>query len=109
MHQSALLGQSLLWRSLGRSLRAFVSACATQLLLQLRLSRTTLEKRGQKANFDRTKICLFVQIEHHNIKIQRNPAKRENMQKSKMSGGGKNPLNKSNFTIDSSIKELKRC
>jgi hypothetical protein len=36
----------------------------------LRLSRTTLEKRGQKANFDRTKICLFAQRTHKNQRCQ---------------------------------------
>jgi hypothetical protein len=34
VHQSALLGQGLLWRSLGRSLLANFNACAAQLLLQ---------------------------------------------------------------------------
>jgi len=31
MHQSALLGQGLLWRSLGRSLRANFIVCAARL------------------------------------------------------------------------------
>jgi len=30
MHQSALLGQGLLWRSLGRSLRGNFKACAAR-------------------------------------------------------------------------------
>jgi len=34
VHRSACVGAGLTWRSLGRSLRAFVSACAAQLLLQ---------------------------------------------------------------------------
>jgi hypothetical protein len=41
-----------------------------------------LESRDKKANFQPLpKICLFAQIEHHNIEIQRNPAKRESTQK----------------------------
>jgi len=35
VHQSALLGQGLLWRSLGRSLLANFNACAAQLGLRL--------------------------------------------------------------------------
>jgi len=34
VYRSACVGAGLTWRSLGRSLRAFVSACAAQLLLQ---------------------------------------------------------------------------
>jgi len=34
VHQSALLGQGLLWRSLGRSLLANFNACAAQLGLR---------------------------------------------------------------------------
>jgi len=34
VHRSACVGAGLTWRSLGRSLRAFVSACAAQQLLQ---------------------------------------------------------------------------